>query len=100
MGKTERLSVAADVEGKMLAIKKEIQTHNGLFRIGAVVLNEDETWKDDKVKPIFADNDFQLHFRPNGERGVHVGRKHFRSVDEAEAYIWLLDINGFSVADL
>lgn len=84
----------------MLAIKKEIETHNGLFRIGAVVLNEDETWKDDKVKPVCADNDFMLHFRPNSSRGVHVGKKHFRSIDEAEAYIWLLDINGFSVADL
>lgn len=30
----------------------------------------------------------------------YVGKKHFRSVDEAEAYIWLLDINGFSVMDL
>ena len=54
-------------------IKKEIETHNGLFRIGAVILNEDETWKDDKVKPISADNDFMLHFIPAGKQGVHVG---------------------------
>lgn len=84
----------------MLAIKKEIPTHNGLFRIGAVVLNEEETWQGDRVKPICADNDFMLHFVPKGMKGVHAGKKHFRSVDEAEAYIWLLDINGFSVADL
>lgn len=84
----------------MICVKKEIETHNGLFRIGAVVLNEDETWKDDSVKPVCADNDFMLHFVPNGRKGTHVGKKHFRSVDEAEAYIWLLDINGFSVMDL
>lgn len=36
----------------MICVKKEIETHNGLFRIGAVVLNEDETWKDDNVKPM------------------------------------------------
>ncbi len=36
----------------MICVKKEIDTHNGLFRIGAVVLNEDETWKDDNVKPV------------------------------------------------
>ncbi|MDY2615819.1 MAG: hypothetical protein SOV76_04585 [Treponema succinifaciens] len=84
----------------MICVKKEIETHNGLFRIGAVVLNEEETWKDDKVKPICADNDFMLHFREKGHMGVHAGKKHFRSVEEAEAYIWLLDINGFSVMDL
>lgn len=81
-------------------IKKEIETHNGLFRIGAVILNEDETWKDDKVKPVCADNDFMLHFVPTGKQGVHVGKKHFRSVKEAELYITMLVINGFSVTDL
>lgn len=35
----------------MICVKKEIETHNGLFRIGAVVLNEEETWQGDKVKP-------------------------------------------------
>lgn len=80
-------------------IKKEIETHNGLFRIGAVILNEDEIWKEN-VKPISADNDFMLHFIPAGKQGVHVGTKHFSSVAEAEAYIWLLNINGFSVTDL
>ena len=84
----------------MIAVKKELETLNGLFRIGAVVLNEDETWKDDKVKPVCADNDFMLHFVPKGKKGVHVGKKHFRSVEEAEAYISMLNINGFSVADL
>ena len=83
-----------------LCIKKEIETHNGLFRIGAVILNEDETWKDENVKPISADNDFMLHFVPAGKQGVHVGKKHFRSVKEAEVYISLLNINGFSTADL
>lgn len=84
----------------MLAIRKELDTHNGLFRIGAVVLNEEETWLNDSVKPVCADNDFMLHFVPKGRKGVHVGKKHFRTVDEAEAYVWLLDINGFSVSDL
>lgn len=84
----------------MIAVKKELDTLNGLFRIGAVVLNEDETWKDDKVKPVCADNDFMLHFVPKGQKGVHVGKKHFRSVEEAEAYIMMLNINGFSVSDL
>ena len=84
----------------MIAVKKELDTLNGLFRIGAVVLNEDETWKDDKVKPVCADNDFMLHFVPKGKKGVHVGKKHFRSVEEAEAYIMMLNINGFSVSDL
>ena len=84
----------------MIAVKKELETLNGLFRIGAVVLNEDETWKDDKVKPVCATNDFMLHFVPKGKKGVHVGKKHFRSVEEAEAYISMLNINGFSVADL
>jgi hypothetical protein len=88
-------------EKKMsVCIKKEIETHNGLFRIGAVILNEDETWKDDKVKPVCADNDFMLHFVPAGKQGVHVGKKHFRSVAEAELYILMLNINGFSVTDL
>lgn len=41
-----------------------------------------------------------LHFREKGKMGTHIGKKHFRSVDEAEAYIWLLDINGFTVMDL
>ena len=80
-------------------IKKEIETHNGLFRIGAVILNEDETWNEN-VKPICADNDFMLHFVPKGKQGVHVGKKHFRSVKEAEVYISLLNINGFSILDL
>ena len=84
----------------MICVKKEIETHNGLFRIGAVVLNEEETWQDDKVKPICADNDFMLHFVPNGRKGTHVGKKHFRSVEEAEVYVWLLDLNGFTVMDL
>ena len=84
----------------MIAVKKELETINGLFRIGAVVLNEDETWKDDKVKPVCAENDFMLHFVPKGKKGVHVGKKHFRSVEEAEAYIMMLNINGFSVSDL
>lgn len=84
----------------MLSIKKEIETRNGLFKIGSVVLNEAETWKDESTKPICAENDFMLRFVPNGERGVLCGKKHFRSVDEAEAYVLLLDINGFSMADL
>lgn len=87
-------------EKKMsVCIKKEIETHNGLFRIGAVILNEDETWKEN-VKPISADNDFMLHFIPAGKQGVHVGKKHFRSVAEAELYITMLNINGFSILDL
>lgn len=84
----------------MLAIKKEIETHNGLFKIGAVVLNEEETWRDENAKPICADNDFMLHFIKKGSFGVHVGKKHFRSVAEAELYISMLNINGFSVTDL
>ena len=62
----------------MICVKKEIETHNGLFRIGAVVLNEEETWKDDKVKPVCADNDFMLHFREKGHMGVHAGKKEIR----------------------
>lgn len=84
----------------MLSIKKEIETRNGLFKIGAVVLNEAETWKDENTKPICSENDFMLRFVPNGERGVCCGKKHFRNIDEAEAYVLLLDINGFSRADL
>lgn len=84
----------------MLAVKKEIETRNGLFRIGAVVLNEEETWKADKVEPICANNDFMLHFKRKDSVGVHAGKKHFKSVEEAEAYVWMLDIKGFSVADL
>lgn len=84
----------------MICVKKEIETINGLFRIGAVVLNEEETWQADKVKPICADNDFMLHFVPRGKKGVHAGKKHFRSVEEAELYISLLNLNGFYLADL
>lgn len=84
----------------MLSIKKEIEYSVGLFRIGAVVLNEDETWKDEKVKPICAEDDFMLHFKEKNSMGVHVGKKHFRSIEEAEAYISLLVLNGFSVTDL
>lgn len=84
----------------MILVKKEIETFNGLFRIGAVVLNEDETWKDDKVKPVCADNDFMLHFVPKGSKGVHVGKKHFKSLEEAELYVSMLNINGFTISDL
>ncbi len=52
------------------------------------------------MKPVCADNDFMLHFVPKGKQGVHVGTKHFRSVAEAELYITILNINGFSVTDL
>lgn len=83
-----------------MLVKKEIKTCNGLFRIGAVVLNEDDTWKDFSVKPICADNDFMLHFVPNGRNGTYVGKKHFRSLDEAECYVHLLSFTGFSVMDL
>ena len=71
-----------------LCIKKEIEYSIGLFRIGAVVLEEE------------AEDDFMLHFVPAGKQGVQPGKKHFRSVKEAEAYISLLVINGFSVTDL
>ncbi len=71
-------------------IKKEIEYSVGLFRIGAVIMpNEEE-----------AEDDFMLHFVPAGKQGVHVGNKHFRSVLEAETYISMLVINGFSVTDL
>lgn len=85
---------------RAICIKKEIEYSVGLFRIGAVILNEDETWKDNKVKPICAEDDFMLHFFPKGKQGVHVGKKHFKSILEAEAYISLLVINGFSILDL
>lgn len=83
-----------------MIVKKELEYSMGTFRIGAVCLNEDETWKDDKVKPIAAEDDFMLHFREKNSLGVHVGKKHFRSVEEAEAYIAMLVLNGFSTADL
>ena len=76
----------------MICVKKNIKTRNGLFKIGAVVLNENQVWYDD-VKPVCAENDYTINFFPNGKKGVHKGRKHFRSVDEAEAYIWLLDFH-------
>lgn len=84
----------------MLSIKKEIKTHNGLFRIGAVVLNADDLWNDTSAKAVCADNDFMLRFVPAGRKGVHVGRKHFRSLDEAETYVHLLNLTGFSLMDL
>lgn len=71
-----------------LCIKKEIEYSIGLFRIGAVVLEEE------------AEDDFMLHFVPAGKQGVQPGKKHFRSVKEAELYITMLVINGFSVTDL
>ncbi len=83
----------------VIFVKKEIEYSQGLFRIGAVILNEDETWKEN-VKPISADNDFMLHFIPAGKQGVHVGKKHFTSIAEAEAYISMLVINGFTTLDL
>lgn len=83
-----------------MLVKKEIETHNGLFRIGAVILNEDETWMDPSVKLICADNDFMLHFVPNGRNGTYVGKRHFRSLDEAEFYVHLLNFTGFSTMDL
>lgn len=72
-----------------ICIKKEIEFSVGLFRIGAVVQNEEE-----------AEDDFMLHFKKKGSFGVHVGKKHFRSVAEAELYISSLVINGFSILDL
>ena len=71
-----------------ICIKKEIEYSVGLFRICAVFLEEE------------AEDDFMLHFKKKGSMGVHTGKKHFRSVKEAEAYISLLVINGFSTADL
>ena len=71
-----------------LCIKKEIEYSIGLFRIGAVVLEEE------------AEDDFMLHFVTAGKQGVQPGKKHFRSVKEAELYITMLVINGFSVTDL
>lgn len=84
----------------MICTKKEIKTHNGLFKIGAVVLNEDETWRDDSIKPVCAENDYMINFLPNGRKGIHKGHKHFCSVDDAETYICLLNVNGFSLMDL
>ena len=86
----------------MLAIKKEIETGHGLFRIGSVVLNEKEVSEDDSntIKPVCSGHDFMLHFKPKGSIGVHVGKRHFSSLEEAEAYVRLLDINGFSRTDL
>ena len=83
----------------MIAVKKEVATHNGLFRIGAVVLNEKESWEKD-VPPVCAEHDFMLHFVPQGRRGAYAGNKHFSSMEEAEAYIWAIDTAGFSVEDL
>jgi phenylalanyl-tRNA synthetase beta subunit len=84
-----------------ICIKKELEYSLGLFRIGAVIMpNEEETWKDNKVKPICAEDDFMLHFKKKGSQGVHVGKKHFKSILEAEAYISFLVINGFSILDL
>lgn len=73
-----------------LCIKKEIEYSVGLFRIGAVVSKIEEE----------AENDFMLHFKKKGSMGVHVGKKHFRSILEAETYISFLVIKGFSVTDL
>ena len=67
----------------MFLIKKRIECLRGLFNIGQV----DE-------------NDFMLRFVPAGKIGVVIGKKHFKTVDEAEAYALFLDINGFSKADL
>lgn len=86
--------------GTELCIQKKIETRNGLFRIGAVILNVDETWKDENVKPICAEDDFMINFIPKGTRGSYPGKKHFRSILEAENYIRLLNINGFSTTDL
>lgn len=72
-----------------ICIKKELEYSVGLFRICAVVLNEKE-----------AEDDFMLLFVPAGKQGVHVGIKHFKSILEAETYISMLVINGFSTADL
>lgn len=83
-----------------ICVKKEINYSVGLFRIGAVVLNEEETWGKDRVKPICAENDFIIDFVASGSKGVHRGKKHFEDIDEAEAYIALLVLNGFTVADL
>jgi hypothetical protein len=57
----QKLSKKGEKKMSQLCIKKEIETHNGLFRIGAVILNEDETWNEN-VKPISAEDDFMLHF--------------------------------------
>ena len=67
----------------MLLIKKRIECLRGLFNIGQV-----------------AENDFMLRFVPKGKIGVVCGKKHFRSVDEAESYILILDVNGFLKSDL
>lgn len=71
----------------MLCIKKEVKTNNALFRIGAVVLNTDDSDKDD-FKPICSNNDFMLHFVAKEQKGVTIGKKHFRTIEEAEAYIY------------
>lgn len=65
----------------MFLVQKKIQTSNGLFKIGAV-----------------AENDFMIRFIANG-KGSTSGKKHFHTVDEAEAYINLLVVSGFTKAD-
>lgn len=65
----------------MLVIKKEIQTNHGIFKIGTT------------------GSDVMLNFVSNS-RGVHQGKRKFKSVKEAEMYVSLLTINGFKLSDL
>ncbi len=83
----------------MIAVKKELHTGHGLFLIGAVVLNENETWKDD-FRPVCSTDDYMVRFVPEGKKGVVMGRKHFSTLEEAEAYVYALDVAGFSRSDL
>ncbi len=83
----------------MLCIKKKLHTGHGLFLIGAVVLNENESWEKD-VPPVCAEHDFMIRFVPEGKKGVVTGKKHFSTIEEAEAFVWALDVAGFSRGDL
>lgn len=83
----------------MIITKRKIETGHGLFMISAVCTNEKEViWQD--ATPIEADNDFTICFVSKGSKAVAHGKKHFKDIELAEAYIHMLAVNGFSRADL
>lgn len=79
--------------------RKTVDFTDGKFFIHQCVKNEsDVVWHD--AVPIPAENDYVIKFLPKGCLGSHVGKKHFPSVDCAEAYICFLALTGFSTEDL
>lgn len=83
----------------MLEIRQQTQNQHGFFKVGAVVLNENDVMTKNAL-PKCSEDDFMIAFRDKNKIGWHYGKKHFRTEDEAIAFILQCNIFGFKKSDL